>query len=213
MDRLLHPLELVHQRLVHVEAAGGIQKDHVAAVVPGVAESVLGDLHRVPLALLKDRQVQLAAHHLQLLDGGGAVHVAGHEQGAFGLLRFQHLGQLGREGRLTRTLQTRHEDNRWVLRQVEVGRFATHQGSQFVVHDFDHQLSRLHGGEHVLSQRLGFYGIGKLFGNFVVDVGIEQGTAHIFERLGHVDFGDFAFTLQYFKRPFKSFTKVFKHNF
>jgi ATP-dependent DNA helicase RecQ len=49
-----------------VEPAGGVQKDHVAAVVPGVADGVLGDLHRVPLALLEDREVQLPAHDLQL---------------------------------------------------------------------------------------------------------------------------------------------------
>ena len=86
MDGGLHPLELVHQLLVHVETAGGIQKDDVVAVVPGVAQGVLRDLYRVSLALLKDGQVQLSAHDLELLDGGGPVHVAGGQQGPLAVL-------------------------------------------------------------------------------------------------------------------------------
>ena len=37
MDGGLDALQLVHQGLVHMEPAGGVQEDHVVAVVPGVA--------------------------------------------------------------------------------------------------------------------------------------------------------------------------------
>jgi len=81
MDGSLHPLQLIHQGLIHMEPAGGVQEDHITAVVPGMADCILCNLHRVTLTLLEYRQVQLATHHLQLLDGGGTVHVAGGQQG------------------------------------------------------------------------------------------------------------------------------------
>ena len=80
MDGSLHPLQLIHQGLIHMEPAGGVQEDHITAVVPGMADCILCNLHRVTLTLLEYRQVQLATHHLQLLDGGGTVHVAGGQQ-------------------------------------------------------------------------------------------------------------------------------------
>ena len=43
-------------------------------------DGLLGDLHRVGLTHLKHRDSSLFAHHLQLLDGGRAVDIAGHQQ-------------------------------------------------------------------------------------------------------------------------------------
>ena len=80
------------------------------------------------------------------------------------------------------------------------------------MHDFHHELAGLHACEHVLAQGLLLDGVGELLGYFIVDVGVEQGAAHVFEGFGHVDFGDAAFTFQYFERPFESFAQVFKHN-
>ena len=77
----LDALELVHQLLVHMEPAGGVQEHHVVAVLPGVLDGGPGDVHRVGLTHLEHRNVQLSAHHLQLLDGGGAVDIAGGQQG------------------------------------------------------------------------------------------------------------------------------------
>ena len=86
--------------------------------------------------------------------------------------------------------------------QVQFSRFASHQGCQFVVYDFYHQLAWLHGCQHVLPQCLLLYRVGKSLGHLVVHVGIEQCAAHVFQGFSHVDFGDFAFTFQDFKRPF-----------
>ena len=64
-----------------MEPAGGVQQNGVVAVFAGVAHRVLGDLDRVDLAQGEDGDVQLLAHHLQLGEGGGPVHVAGRQQG------------------------------------------------------------------------------------------------------------------------------------
>jgi len=88
LHRGLDVPQLVHQLLIHMEPAGGIQKDQVIAVFPGVGHSGFGDVHRVGLTHLEHRDVQLLSHHLQLMDGGGAVDVAGGQQGALASLRF-----------------------------------------------------------------------------------------------------------------------------
>ena len=89
--------------------------------------------------------------------------------------------------------------------------FATHECSQLVVHNLNHQLPRLNGRKNVHAQCLLLYRIGESLGHLIVHVGIEQGSAHVFKGFGHVDFGDFPFTFNYFKRPFKSVAKIFKH--
>ena len=73
------------------------------------------------------------------------------------------------------------------------------------MHNLHHQLAGLHGGQHVHTYRLLLHGVSKVFGNLVVDVGIEQRAAHVFQRFSYVNLGDFPLTLQYLERPFQPF--------
>ncbi len=56
LDGGLDGLELLHQRLVDMEAAGGVQEDHVVAVLVGVGDGGLGDFHGIGLAHLENRE-------------------------------------------------------------------------------------------------------------------------------------------------------------
>ncbi len=112
LDRLFDGLELVHERLVDMQAAGRIEEDHVVAVPDGVGDGGLGDIDRVRLPHLEDRDAELFADDLQLLDGGRAVDIAGDEQRIFVLL-FEQPGQLCAVRRFTRALQAdQHDDGR-----------------------------------------------------------------------------------------------------
>ena len=73
------------------------------------------------------------------------------------------------------------------------------------MYDLDNHLLRLHGSEYVLANGLLLHVIAELLCNFVADIGIEQGSADVLHGLGNVYLGDFAFTLEYLERPFKSF--------
>ena len=66
-----------------MQAAGRIEEDHVVAVPDGVGNGGLGDIDRVRLPHLEDRDSQLFADDLQLLDRGRAVDIAGGEQRIF----------------------------------------------------------------------------------------------------------------------------------
>ena len=122
------------------------------------------------------------------------------------LARLQQVGQLAGEGGLTRTLQARHEDDGRTPFELQLYSLAAHELGQFVVHNLHHQLTGLHGGKHVHAHSLLLHGVSKCLGNLIVDVGIEQCAAHVFQRLGNINLSDFSFTFQNLERPFKSVT-------
>ena len=216
VDCVADVLNLLHQFLVDGQSAGSIHDDDIIGMLTSLVDGVQSHLHGIGGPhLYVDRHIHLLAQYAQLLHSSGSEGVAGSQQGLFGLFLLEHLGQFGTECGLTRTVQTGHQDDAWFAYasgQVQFCRLATHQLGQFVVNNLHHQLSRLHGGQHVLSQCLLLHVVGKRLRNFIVDVGVQQCAAHILQGLGHVYLGDAAFTFQYLKRPFKSFTKVFKHS-
>ena len=119
MHLRLDVLQLVHQGLVHMEAAGGVQEHHVVAVVPGVFDGLLGNVHGIGLSHLENGNIQLLAHHLQLGDGGGTVYVAGHQQGALAELAAHQARQLGAVGGFTGALKAHHHHHGGTLDKGE----------------------------------------------------------------------------------------------
>ena len=59
-----------------------------------------------------------------------------------------------------------------------------------------HELARLDCVYNVLSERLCLHRVGKLLCHLVVDIGVKQRAAHILQRFGYVNFGNFALTLE-----------------
>ena len=88
--------------------------------------------------------------------------------------------------------------------QIQVSGLTTHQFCQLVVYNLDHHLARLHSCQHILTQCLLLHRIGKGLGNLIVHVSFQECLTHILQRFRYIDFGDFAFTLQYLERPFQS---------
>ena len=64
VDRGLDGLELVHERLVNVQTACGVEEDHVVAVVTGVLDGLLRDLNGVDLTHFENGNIQLLADDL-----------------------------------------------------------------------------------------------------------------------------------------------------
>ena len=186
------------------QTARGVDDHHVVILLPGVLDTVLGDLDRIPVTLLGvDLHADLSAEHFQLVDGCGTVNVACHQQHLAALLRLEQRSQLAREGRLTRTLQTRDQNHRRRALQPDVRGRAAHQFGQLVADDLGHHLSRLDGFEHVLAQGFLLHFVGEGLGNLVVDVGVDQRAADLLERLRDVDLGDAPLAFENFERPFE----------
>ena len=168
-DLILDIANLAHHVLVHGKTAGSIHNHHIESVFLGMANRVPGNLHRVFfLALGEHRHADLLPQGFQLVDSRRTIDVGRHQQRFLVLLVLQEISQLGRVGRLTGTLQTRHQDHRRVNLQVQFRRLAPHQGSQLVVYYLDHHLAGRNGGQHVLPHGLFLDRIGKLLGNLIV---------------------------------------------
>ena len=191
---LLDLRELVHQLLVHVQAAGGVDDQHVAAVGLRLAERPLGHVHRVAAgALLVDRRAGLLADLDELVHRGGALQVAGGHRDVHLLLLAQVARQLAAGGGLARALQAGHEDHRRAaLGEHEVAPRAAHELGQLLVDDLHHLLARVQRLQHLGAQRPLLHRARELLDDLEVHVGLEQREAHLAHRLGDVVLGQLA---------------------
>ena len=171
--------QLVHQRLVDMQTAGGIQKYHVVTVVGGVLHRFPGDGHGVDLPHFKHRDIQLLAHHLQLGNGGRTVHVAGRQQRALAELAAHQAGQLRAVGGFTGALQTHHHHHRRpTVGSGDLGVGTAHQFGQFLVDDLDDLLGGRQALQHVAAHAALRHLGHKVLDYLVADVGLQQRQTH-----------------------------------
>ncbi len=186
---LMHGRRLGHQLLVHMQAAGGIEHDHVMALEPAGLERAPGDGDR---RLARDdgqgRHLRLAAEHGQLLLGRGPAGIEGGHQHALALAGLQAERDLGGGGRLARALEPdhHHDDGR---RGVEIDADAgPAQGlDQRVMDDLHHHLAGGDALEHALADGLLAHRGEEVADHRQGDIGLEQGHAHLAQR--RIDIG------------------------
>ena len=200
LDRGADLAQLLHELLVDVQTAGGVDDDRVAAIVARVFHGLFGDLHRIALALFKDLHAHLSADDLQLLDGCGAVDVAGDEQGLFAAL-LDEVAELGGHGGLARALQSaEHVDGRRLGGIGQFGVGAAHELGQFVVYDLDDLLAGREAAQNLLPHGA----LGDLFDEILddceVDVGLQKRHAHFAHRGLDVRLAELALAGQLFER-------------
>ena len=88
-----------------------------------------------------------------------------------------------------------------------------HELGQFLMRDFDQELSWLDGGQHFATQSLLFDRLDKILGGLEIDVRVQQRFPHFLQRVAHVDFCDGTVSFQHLEGALKSFLEVFKHVF
>ena len=148
-EQALERLQLLHELLVDVQAAGGVHDDHVAAAVDGLAARFLGqalDRRGVGFAHLAFVEVRLhrLGDDLQLLARRRAVDVHAHQQRTAAAL-LQPGRELARGGGLAGALQAGHQNDGGRLRgEPELGSVFAQERDQLVAHDLDDLLG---GGE------------------------------------------------------------------
>ena len=113
-DGVADARELVHQRLVDVQAAGGVDDDDVAARRPAPRSS---PSRRRPatgscVSLAVDRDLDLLAELLELVDRGRALEVGGDERRACLPSLRRSSASFADGGRLARALEAGEQDHR-----------------------------------------------------------------------------------------------------
>ena len=149
LDALVDALELVHQFVVDVQPAGGVEDDDVDAFFPGFLHSVVADDDRVGGAALGiDSEAELFADDVELVDGGGALQVGGDEQRLATLL-LDHAAELAAGGGFAGALQAAHHEDAGIA-GLQVQRMVdrAHQVDEFLVDDADELLRGIEGVEH-----------------------------------------------------------------
>src|SRR5690606_34507956 len=116
VDLIANVDQFLHQAIVDLEPAGGVDDDRVVAAFAGVLDRVGGDFDRVLAGpFLVNGDVDLLPERLQLVDRGRTVDVGGDQERVAPLLP-----QVDREltgvGGLTGPLETdQHQNLRWVF--------------------------------------------------------------------------------------------------
>src|SRR5665213_3381714 len=186
LDRRLDLLELRHQALVDLQPPRGVDDDGRNPEPARLGDAVARDLHRIALALVVDRQIDLLAEGLELIDRRGPIDVGRDQQRAAALL-FEPQRELARVRRLARTLKPDHDVHG--RRRIAVGqarRGAAQQVHQLVVDQLDDALRRAQRGEDVAADGLLFDRRDERLRDRQRDVGFEQRDADFAQYLSDV---------------------------
>ena len=121
------------------------------------------------------RHTGLLAHHLQLLNGGGAVDIAGDQQRAAALAAIIFAELCGVGGLAVALQAAHHQHGLALVFQAQILRLiAAHEVGKFLIDDLDDLL----GGGQALHDLLAHSTLGDLgaevFRHLVVDVGFQQ---------------------------------------
>ena len=185
VDRCLDRAELGHHRLVDLQPPGGVE-EHRAMPEFRACSSARARSGPGALVFCEDRDFDLRAERLQLLDRRRPVHVAGDEQRTPSLLA-QTQREFGGLRRLAAALQSGEHDRRRPARRKRSGSPRAHQLDEPVAHDLHDRLRR--------GQRLEHFGADgaladrgdEVLDDGEIDVGFEQRDADLPE-----DFRDVA---------------------
>ena len=166
-----------------MQPPGGVDDRHVTALAHTLLDSLAGDRDRVmAVAACVDRNLDLAAELLELVDRGRALQVAGDEERPV-LFLAKEERQLCRRGRLARALQPGEQDHRrGAAGECEPGGAGAHQLCQLLVHDLHDLLPGREALQHVLPERPLAHLSDELPDDVEVDVGLEQGEADLAHR-------------------------------
>ena len=197
---LLDADQLVHQGIVDLQAACGIENDDVIAVVTGICHGLFGDKLGLFGTHRENGDVDLLADDLQLLDSGRTVDVTRDKQRAAALAAVVP-AQLGGVGGFTVALQAAHHQHGLALvfdAQV-LGFVAAHQLGKFLVDDLDDLLGGSQAFHDLLPHRA-LRNLGaEVFGHFVVDIGFQQRHADFAHRSFDICLSQLAFAAQFFE--------------
>ena len=121
LDQIPQPRQLLHQWLVNLQPAGGIENERVAIGRARRRQRLARNLEHVGLAVAdENRQLQLLAEFFQLVHRRRAVHIGPHQQRRASLF-VQQPPQLGAGSGLAGAVQAHQQDATGIATQQQTG--------------------------------------------------------------------------------------------
>ena len=179
LHRVADVRELVHQRLVDLEPAGGVHDHHIAAVGRGARETLPRRDDGVARLGPVDRHLDLPAELLQLVDRRRPLEICGDETRRLSLVLAEMERELRGGRRLARALQPAEEDHDRRAAEDELRVARAHQVRELLVDDLHDLLARLEPLEDVLPERALPHRADELLDDLEVDVGLEEREADL----------------------------------
>ena len=179
-DGLADVAQLIEQRLVDLQAAGGVEDDDVAVETLGLGDAALAELRHLRLAVGdRHRDLVVGAELLELLHRGRAADVGRDEHRTVAVAPDRER-ELRRGGRLARALQAdEHEHGRRMRLVLDLALLTAEQRDQLLVDDLHDLLPGRQRFEHVTADRALADPVDERAGDAEVDVGLEQRHAHL----------------------------------
>ena len=95
--------------------------------------------------------------------------------------------------------------------EEETLRLAAHEAAEFVIYNFNKELSGGDAGHHLAAQSLLLHTRHELLHDLEVDIGFEQCAFHLAGCFGDIVLGELALTAQFFEKRFESAGEFFEH--
>jgi hypothetical protein len=192
LDQVAQQDQFAHQRLVDLQAAGGIKDQRIAIVLSREIERLAGNFQDVRLPFAdENRQIQLFAEGFQLVHSGRAIDVGGHEQRRAGLF-VEQTREFAAGSRFARSMQTDHHNATGIAAESQRGIGGTEKVDQFIVDDLDDLLTGLNALDDLLAEGLDFDLLDKIPGDLEIDIRVQERHADIAEGIRYIGLRDFA---------------------
>ena len=208
-----HLFGLAHQLVIDVEAARRVEHDDVKAAEPSRLDGARCDLlRRLPFDDRQRIDPDLLAQDLQLLLRGRAARVErGHQHFELVAL-FQPFRDFGCRRGFARPLQADHHDGHggWGV-EVDGLRLGAERAHELVMHDLDDHLSGRDRADNLLADGLFANAIREGLHHVQRHVGLDQRTAHLAHRFGHIAVGERAAARQLVENAGKAVGERFEH--
>ena len=173
-------LELGHQLLVDLQAAGGVDDHGVEPLGAGALEPGAHRLDRVGRVGAEDGNVDLRAELLELVDCGRALKVGG-DQARLAAAGLELARELGGGRRLARALEPCEQDDGLAL-QLELGGLGPEQVGELLVDDLHHLLARVQPLRDLLVECALAHAGDEVVDDVEVDVRLDQREADLAHR-------------------------------
>ena len=210
-QEFLQLFDFLDERRVDFLSARGIENLDVAALFRGPIKARGRRAAHIFFLRIRsvNRDLDLPAERGQLLDRRRPLQIAGDEERRASLL-LEIPGQLGGRRRFSSAVQSHYQNARRFF-QIQRRGVTAQQRRQFVMKNFNNLLPGRDTSEHFFAERLLLDAGDELLRDLEIDVGFEQGKAHLAQSIVNVRFADRAVTAKVLEDVLKLVAELRKH--